>query len=474
MAKSQWKTSPSRSLNKRIRFAQPRQTVTQQQRWWGSLIYVKEKLQPQIKTKRATEKSEILHLNIQPHPGQTMKIVLVYSHPTCTAIEDDEFSDYLDIFLSTPHKTLIMGDFNLPHINWTTRQSQEPGSKLIDLMNTNSLQQHVNEPNKGNNILDLVMTTTDLSINGLEVTDKIGDHQMIDFSLEVQDPNTRPQHKQVLDYKRANFELVKEELGSYNYEVLMNDKNAEECYMILKDKIASATDHLIPIKRIRPTNNPPWFSQEIKRLINASQHSYRRLKRYQTEPHRQERRTQRVVIHDEASDPALVTSGVPQGSVLDPLLFIIYINDLDVGIISKINKFGDDTKFCHRAFTEMDRATIQSDLNRLLQSTETWQMSFNIEKCSVMHVGANNRHFQHMMYNIPIETAQQQRDLGVIVTENLKHDKQVEKSVKNACRILGFIARNFEYKSKNLILPLYKALVRPHLEYSVQLWSPTL
>ncbi|KAF2343506.1 Endonuclease/exonuclease/phosphatase [Trinorchestia longiramus] len=235
----------------------------------GSLIYVKEKLQPQIKTKRATENSEILHLNIQPHPGPTIKIVLVYRNPTCTAIEDDEFYDCLDIILTTPHETLIMGDFNLPHINWTTRQSQTPGSKLIDLM-------------------ILVMTTTDLSINGLEVTDKIGDHQMIDFSLEVQDPNTRTQHKQVLDYKRANFELMKEELGSYNYEVLMNNKNAEECYMILKDKIVTATDHHIPRKQLRPTNNPPWSLQEIKRLINARQHSYRRLKRSQTEPHRQE------------------------------------------------------------------------------------------------------------------------------------------------------------------------------------------
>ncbi|KAF2344138.1 Reverse transcriptase domain, partial [Trinorchestia longiramus] len=60
-------------------------------------------------------------------------------------------------------------------------------------------------------------------------------------------------------------------------------------------------------------------------------------------------RTQRVVIHDETSDSTLVTSGVPQGSVLGPLLFIIYINDLDVGIISKINKFTDDMELCHRA-----------------------------------------------------------------------------------------------------------------------------
>ncbi|KAF2348226.1 Endonuclease/exonuclease/phosphatase [Trinorchestia longiramus] len=76
-------------------------------------------------------------------------------NPTCTAIEDDEFYDCLDNILSTPHETLIRGDFNLPHVNWTTHQRQAPGSKLIDLMNTNSLQQHVNEPTRGNSILDL-------------------------------------------------------------------------------------------------------------------------------------------------------------------------------------------------------------------------------------------------------------------------------------------------------------------------------
>ncbi|KAF2349950.1 hypothetical protein FHG87_019291 [Trinorchestia longiramus] len=112
----------------------------------------------------------------------------------------------------------------------------------------NSLQQHINEPTRQNNILVLVMTTPNFSINILEVTDKIDDHQMIDFTLEIHDPNTWTQQKQVLYYKRASFEILKEELDSINYEVLMSNKNAEECFMIRKEKITTATDYQIPTK----------------------------------------------------------------------------------------------------------------------------------------------------------------------------------------------------------------------------------
>ncbi|KAF2356667.1 Endonuclease/exonuclease/phosphatase [Trinorchestia longiramus] len=144
--------------------------------------------------------------------GCVICLMSVSGHRECRTGPLLLFLTYLDNILSFPHEALIMGDLNLPHIYWTNRQSQALGSKPNNLLNTNSLQQDVNEPTRRDNILDLVMTTPDLSINGLEVTDKISDHQMIDFTLEIQDPNAWTQHKQVLDYKRANFELIKEEL----------------------------------------------------------------------------------------------------------------------------------------------------------------------------------------------------------------------------------------------------------------------
>ena len=98
-------------------------------------------------------------------------------------------------------------------------------------------------------------------------------------------------------------------------------------------------------------------------------------------------------------------------------------------------------------------------------------MSFNVDKCSVMHIGHNNMQSNYNMSNQQLSTTDQQRDLGIVITKDLKWQKQTEKSCKTA-NILGFIARNFRYKNKELILPFYKSLVRPHLEHAVQFWSP--
>ena len=162
---------------------------------------------------------------------------------------------------------------------------------------------------------------------------------------------------------------------------------------------------------------------------------------------------------------------VTQGSVLRILLLFIYINDLDNGIGSKISKFSDDTKLRHSSRHPDEVLELQEDLNRLVDWANTWQMNFNIDKCAVMHIGHNNIQHAYTIANHELIATEEQRDLGITITRDLKWQKQSEKSCKTANRVPGFIARNFNYKSKELMLPLYKSIVRPNLEYAVEFWS---
>uniref|UniRef100_A0A6A7FQF0 RTJK n=1 Tax=Hirondellea gigas TaxID=1518452 RepID=A0A6A7FQF0_9CRUS len=185
-------------------------------------------------------------------------------------------------------------------------------------------------------------------------------------------------------------------------------------------------------------------------------------------------RKQRVCINQAKSEWVSVKSGVPQGSLLGPLLFIIYINDIDTDIVSKISKFADDTKLCSKGIKDTDRQSLQNDLHKLMDWADKWQMSFNVDKCTVLHIGCHNRRYDYQMGNNALTEVEQQRDLGIIINQDLKWNKQVNTSYNKANKVLGFIFRNLHYKSQEIMLPLYTALVRPHLEYAVQFWSPHL
>ena len=185
-------------------------------------------------------------------------------------------------------------------------------------------------------------------------------------------------------------------------------------------------------------------------------------------------RKQRVVINGESSPWVPVTSGVPQGSVLGPILFIMYINDLDVGLNNIISKFADDTKIGNAIISEEDRIKLQDDLNKITEWSTKWQMPFNINKCQILQVGSANKKYEYNMMGQNIATTPTVKDLGVTISTNLKFSQQCNEAAKKANRMLGFIKRNFTYKSKDIILPLYNSLVRPHLEYAVQFWAPHL
>ena len=185
-------------------------------------------------------------------------------------------------------------------------------------------------------------------------------------------------------------------------------------------------------------------------------------------------RKQRVVLNGKTSSWKDVTSGVPQGSVLGPLLFLIYINDLDNGLKSTVSKFADDTKLCGIANSHSNQLDIQEDLNILEQWSEKWLMKFNPSKCKVMHIGKNNTKYDYTLFGQNLTKVTSERDLGVIISNDLKPTKHCISASEKANKILGLIARSFDFKNPSIINQLYRSLVRPHLEYAVSVWSPNL
>ena len=183
-------------------------------------------------------------------------------------------------------------------------------------------------------------------------------------------------------------------------------------------------------------------------------------------------RCQRVVVDNCLSGWRPVTSGVPQGSVLGPLLFVIYINDLDDGVVNWISKYADDTKVGGVVDNGVGFQSLQGDLCRLEEWAERWQMEFNAEKCEVLHFGRNNPNRTYRVNGRALRNAVEQRDLGITVHSSLKVESHVDRVVKKAFGMLAFINQSIEYKSWEVMLKLYKALVRTNVEYCVQFWSP--
>ena len=184
-------------------------------------------------------------------------------------------------------------------------------------------------------------------------------------------------------------------------------------------------------------------------------------------------RSQYVKVGSECSTTRKVTSGIPQGSILGPVLFLIFINDLPDCISSFSDIFADDTK----AFNTCNNSDIlQEDLAALQEWSDMWQLFFNCSKCKCLHFGKNNPHRQYYFptkdgnKNIPVSS--EEKDLGVVFDTTLKFDLHIEAMIKKANSMIGLIKRNFSYIDIFIFLHLYKALIRPHLEYGQIIWSP--
>ena len=183
-------------------------------------------------------------------------------------------------------------------------------------------------------------------------------------------------------------------------------------------------------------------------------------------------RSQRVRVEQEFSSWSQVKSGIPQGSVLGPILFVIFINDMSAVVESFCQLFADNAKIFNSICSSEDNRKLQCDLDKLSDWAEKWQLYFNTDKCKSFHIGRTNKRQVYQMNGNSLDQVMEEKDLGVIIDHELKFHQQTAASVKKTNHVLGLIKKSFSNLDETTLSLLYKTLVRPHLEYANVAWGP--
>ena len=185
-------------------------------------------------------------------------------------------------------------------------------------------------------------------------------------------------------------------------------------------------------------------------------------------------RSQRVRVEDEFSSWKPVKSGIPQGSVLGPILFVIFINDMPEVVQNLCELFADDAKLFRKVHLrdEDSNKAMQIDIDALVAWSKKWQLPFNVGKCKCLHIGQSNPCWKYKMEGRILDDVEEEKDLGVVIDKDLKFHQQTASAVKKANMALGLIKKSFAFLDDQMLPLLYKSLVRPHLEYGNVIWGP--
>ena len=182
-------------------------------------------------------------------------------------------------------------------------------------------------------------------------------------------------------------------------------------------------------------------------------------------------RKQRVWIMNSYSEWAPVTSGILQGSVLVPIMFVIYINDLPDNLKSECYMSADDTKV-FKDISDEDNKILQNDIQELENWSDKWSLRFHPDKCKVLSAGKQKtQQYKHTLCNTELQYSNKEKDIGVVIDNQLNFEDHMNEKINKSNSIMGLIRCTFTYIDEPTFLMLCKALVWPHLEYANSVWN---
>ncbi|KAK3104461.1 hypothetical protein FSP39_002497 [Pinctada imbricata] len=375
-----------------------------------------------------------------------------YRPPSDNGHALDQLRESLNRINTNAHATVLLGgDFNLGHIDWSI-PAVIPGKpdhaqhiSIINMINDFSLEQIVNKPTRGERILDLILTC---------ILSKLCEHIISSNIMKHLESNS------ILYDLQHGFRSSRScdtQLISFLQELSQSSDQNLQTDVIVMD-FAKAFDK-VPHKRLLYKLAFYGIRENTLHWIQDFLHL----------------RTQAVVLEGTHSDQIDVTSGVPQGTVLGPILFLLYINDFHEYLsFSTLRLFADDSIIYKQIKTPDDTTKLQHDLDAAARWEQDWLMSFHPDKCSVLHVTNKRNPITHNYtlhdHTLTVETST--KYLGITIQNNLKWNKHIDNITANASKQLNFLKRNLKVPSTKIKERAYQSLVRPKLEYNCCTWDP--